>query len=199
MAVDIKELLQRAATAEHQALNTLIDLVYPVMRGVLRKFGGVNAAEQEDLYQEVFVILLDRGIQSFRGATEHEFRWYVKTITENETKTYLHRRGRRLEVLDPLLSDEGEGENPSSVTAFAADPNPGPEERVAGQEIVQALHRCVQELAAADQEIFWMRGRDFQYDTISKLLGLPAGTVGVKYQRAKAKIADCLRKAGILP
>ena len=115
MAVDIKEFLQRAAAAEHQALNALIDLMYPVMRGVLRKFGGVNAAEQEDLYQEVFVILLDRGIQSFRGVTEHEFRWYVKTITENETKTYLHRRGRRLEVLDPLLSDEGEGENPSSV------------------------------------------------------------------------------------
>lgn len=199
MAVDITDLLQRAATAEHQALNTLIDLVYPVMRGVLRKFNGLSASEQEDLYQEVFVILLARGIQSFRGATEHEFRWYVKTITENETKTYLHKRGRRLEVLDPLLSDEEDRENPSTVTAFAADPNPGPEERVAGQEIVQALHRCVQELSTADQEIFWMRGRELPYDTISKLLKLPTGTVGVKYQRARAKIADCLRKAGILP
>lgn len=199
MTADLKALLHRAAAADHPALNTLIDLVYPVMRGTLRKFSGLSTAEQEDLSQEVFVILLARGVQSFRGATEHEFRWYVKTITENETKTYLRKRSRRLDVLDPFLSATEDGENPAPVAAFAADPNPGPEERVAGQEIVQALHRCVQELAGADQEIFWMRGRELPYATISKLLKLPIGTVGVKYQRAKAKIVDCLQKAGILP
>ena len=199
MTTDIKELLHRAVAADQAALNTLIDLVYPVMRGTLRKFNGLSVAEQEDLHQDVFVILLTRGIQSFRGTTEHEFRWYVKTITANETKTYLHKRSRCLDVLDPFLSDTEDGETPASVTAFAADPDLGPEEQVAGQEIVQALHRCVQELAVADQEIFWMRGRELPYATISKLLKLPTGTVGVKYQRAKAKIADCLQKAGILP
>jgi RNA polymerase sigma-70 factor (ECF subfamily) len=79
-----------------------------------------------------------------------------------------------------------------------ADPAPGPEERVAEQERVQGLHRCLQELPVIDQEIFWLEARGYSYKEMTQVLGLPQGTVASKYYRAKAKIEECLRKAGLL-
>ena len=98
MVGEIRDLVQRAAAGEKKAVNALIDQVHPLVWRILKKFSTLSPAEREDLSQDVFVILLTRGLQSFRGSTDHEFHWYVKTITENETKSYLRKRGRRLEV-----------------------------------------------------------------------------------------------------
>ncbi len=193
MAREIRDLVQRAAAGEKKALNTLIDQTHPLVWRILRKFSNLSSAEQEDLSQDVFIILLTRGLQSFRGSTDHEFHWYVKTITENEAKTYLHKRGRRLEVPDLLSANEEEKE----ATPPQADPAPGPEETVAGQEELGKLRHCLQALSSTDQEIFWMRERGYSYQEITGTLGLPLGTAGVKYSRAKEKIAECLKKAGI--
>jgi len=193
VAREIRDLVQRAAAGEKKALNTLIDQTHPLVWRILRKFSNLSSAEQEDLSQDVFIILLTRGIQSFRGSTDHEFHWYVKTITENEAKTYLRKRGRRLEVPDPLSSNEEEKE----ATPPQADPAPGPEETVAGQEELGKLRHCLQALSSTDQEIFWMRERGYSYQEITGTLGLPLGTAGVKYSRAKEKIAECLKKAGV--
>ena len=192
MAREIRDLVQRAAAGEKKALNALIDQVHPLVWRILKKFSNLSSSEQEDLSQDVFIILLTRGLQSFRGSTEHEFRWYVKTITENEAKTYLRGRGRHLEASNPLSSEEEEATPPQ------ADPVPGPEEIVAGQEELGKLRLCLQELSSTDQEIFWMRERGYSYQEIAGVLGLPLGTAGVKYARAKEKLAACLRKAGIL-
>ncbi len=43
-----------------------------------------------------------------------------------------------------------------------------------------------------------MRARERPYQEITKVLGLPHGTVASKYDRAKKKIEECLRKAEIL-
>jgi DNA-directed RNA polymerase specialized sigma24 family protein len=43
-----------------------------------------------------------------------------------------------------------------------------------------------------------MRERGCAYQEITALLDLPQGTVASKYHRAKAKIEECLKKAGIL-
>ena len=94
---------------------------------------------------------------------------------------------------DPLSSNEA-GEE---ATLPQADPTPGPEEIVAGQEELRKLHLCLQALSSTDQEVFWMRERGHSYQEISRVLGLPQGTPGVKYSRAKEKIAECLKKAGI--
>lgn len=194
MAAEIRDLLQRAAAGEKSALNALIDLCHPLVWRILKKFSSLSPTEQEDLSQDVFIILLTKGLQSFRGSTDHEFRWYMKTITENETKSYLRKRGRRLEVPDPLFPGEEEEE----AALPQADPAPGPEEVVAGQEELGKLRHCLQALSATDQEIFWMRERGYSYQEITGVLGLPLGMAGVKYARAKEKIVECLRKAGVL-
>ena len=172
--------------------------VPPFGVGLLRKFDNLSQAESEDLFQDVFVILLDRGLKHFHGSAVYEFRSYLKTITVNEAKSYLRRHGRRFEVLDPFLTSEGEEEESPSPGSLLADPAPGPEELVANQELRQGLCRCLQDIAALDQEIFWMRERGHAYQEITTILGLAQGTVASKYHRAKAKIEECSRKAGIL-
>ena len=194
MAEDLKDVLRRAAAGETQALNTILDLSHPLIWRVLGKFSALSPSDREDLSQDVFLILLTRGLRAFHGSTAHEWRWYVKTIAENEAKSYLRQRGRRREVSDLLL----QGEDDEEATRPQADPAPGPEEVAAGQEVLRGLHRCVQELSATDQEIFWMRERGRAYEEISRVLGLPLGTPGVKYSRAKAKIEECLTRAGIV-
>jgi DNA-directed RNA polymerase specialized sigma24 family protein len=73
-------------------------------------------AETQDLFQDVFAVLLEGGLESFRGSTEHEFRWYLKAITENEAKSCLRKHGRLEETF--VIGHEG----PDS-----SDSSPGPE------------------------------------------------------------------------
>lgn len=198
MEAEIRDLIQRAAAGESQAWGTLVNQYSRLVWGLLHKFDNLSQAEREDLIQDVFVLLLDRGLHHFHGSTVHEFRSYLKTITVNEAKSYLRRHGRRFEVLDPFLASEGKEEETPSPGSLLADPAPGPEELVGRRELLQGLHRCLQDIPALDQEVFWMRERGRSYQEITKALGLAQGTVASKYHRAKAKLEECLRKAGIL-
>jgi RNA polymerase sigma factor (sigma-70 family) len=195
---EIRDLIQRAAAGESEAWETLVNQYRRLVWGLLHKFDNLSRTEREDLIQDVFVILLDRGLQYFHGSTVHEFRSYLTTITVNEAKSYLRRHSRRLEVWDPFLASEGEEEESPSPGYLLADPAPGPEELVARQELLQGLRRCLQDIPALDQEVFWMRERGRSYQEITKALGLAQGTVASKYNRAKAKLEECLKKAGIL-
>lgn len=191
-------LIQRAAAGDRQAWDALVDQYCSLVWRLLRKFDNLSQVEREDLSHDVFVILLDKGLPSFRGTTVHEFRAYLKMVTMNEAKSYLRRHRRRFEVLDPFLAGEGEEDNLPSLGMNVATPNPGPEELVAQQERLQGVCRCVQELSLIDQEIFWMEARGHSYQEMAQVLGVPQGTVASKYYRAKAKIEECLRKAGLL-
>jgi RNA polymerase sigma factor (sigma-70 family) len=195
---EIRDLIQRAAAGERQAWETLVNQYRRLVWGLLHKFDNLSRTEREDLIQDVFVVLLDRGLHHFHGSTAHEFRSYLTTITVNEAKSYLRRHSRRLEVLDPFLASDGEGEEASSPGALLADPAPGPEELMVNQELVQGLRRCLRDIPVLDQEVFWMRERGRSYQEITKALDLAQGTVASKYHRAKAKLEECLKKAGIL-
>jgi RNA polymerase sigma factor (sigma-70 family) len=190
--------MRRAAAGEQKAWETLVEQYQRLVWGVLGKFDNVSREEKEDLFQDVFLVLLHRGLQSFRGSTEYEFRSYLRIITENEAKSYLRRHSRRFEISDPFFSPPEQEEESRSHGLFLTDPSPGPEELVAGQEELRGLHLCLQDIPAVDQEIFWLRERDHPYKEIAQLLKLPQGTVASKYDRAKKKIEECLRKAGIL-
>lgn len=185
-------LIQQAAIGDRQAWDHFVTQYTPFVWRVLGKFHNLSQAEKEDLSQEVFTVLLEKGLQAFRGTTIHEFRVYLKTITENKAKSFLRRHGRRLEVLDPFLIDEDGDEG-----SLPEDPDPTPEEQAAILEQLRGVQRCIQELPAVDQEIFWMQVRGYAYKEMTLRLGMPQGTIGVKFQRAKAKIEECLQKAGL--
>ncbi len=197
--METRDLIAKAVAREPEAWECLVKTYGPLVWRLLRTFRGLEPEIQEDLFQDVFAVLLNGGLEGFRGSTEHEFRWYLKTITQNEAKSCLSRHGRRLEVFGASAARDDDAKSPSPVpTDFEfTDPSPGPEQLAGEREIRRTLDGCIQQIAWIDQEIFWMRERGFNYKHITRALGLPQGTVASKYYRAKAAIGECLRKAGI--
>jgi RNA polymerase sigma-70 factor, ECF subfamily len=194
--MEIRDLVARASAREAQAWETVVRQYGPLIWRLLQKFRNLEKEALDDLFQDVFTVLLNGGLTSFRGSSEHEFRAYLKVITENEARNCLRKHGRKLEVFEqPTDSTEG-GDLLRSFDVFT-DPSPGPEEQAIGLEIRTKLGRCIQQIQQIDQEIFWMKERGLAHKEISETLGLPQGTVGSKYHRAKEALADCLEKAGI--
>lgn len=115
--------MQRAAAGDKQAWDALVEHYAPLVWRILGKFDNLTGTEKEDLSHDVFVILLDKGLQAFRGTTVYEFRAYLEMIAVNEAKSYLRRHGRRLEILDPFLVGEQADEE---------SPLPDPFLRIAG-------------------------------------------------------------------
>jgi len=192
------DLLQQIRSGQPTAWNLLVERYSPLIWRILAQFSALTRNERDDLFQDVFVVLLDRGIHLFRGSTEHEFRVYLKTITANTTRSYLRRHSRRFEISDSFLSRRDEDEPTFLDKAALADPAPRMDDRLSDTEALEGVRRCLQTLAALEQEIFWSREREHPYKEIAKSLGLPLGTVATKYHRAKQKIEDCLRAAGFL-
>jgi RNA polymerase sigma-70 factor (ECF subfamily) len=197
--MDLRTLLQAAAAREEEAWSIFVERYGGLVWKLLGRFIDLTVEERRDLSQDVFVILMNRALQEFRGSTEHEFRSYLKIITENRAKRHLRRHCRRLEVSDGRLSMDDEDDPEGSVSgALAIEPSPGPEQLVAEQEIRQRFRCCLREIPLPDQQIFWLRERGVPYKEISDTLGIPQGTVASRYFRAKEKIQDFLKKGGVL-
>ncbi len=196
--MEIRDLVARASAREEQAWETIVRQYGPLVWRLLRKFRNIERETLDDLFQDVFAVLLKGGLESFRGSSEHEFRSYLKTITENEARNCLRRHGRKLEVFEQPASVEDEGGPDTSFAASLADPSPGPEDLAISQDIRMKLNGCIQQISLVDQEIFWMREKGFDYKEIRETLELPHGTVASKYYRAKEAIGECLKRAGLI-
>jgi RNA polymerase sigma factor (sigma-70 family) len=194
--MEIRDLVARASAREEQAWETIVRQYGPLIWRLLQKFRNLEREALDDLFQDVFKVLLSGALRNFRGSSEHEFRAYLKTITENEARSCLRKHGRKFEVFEQLTDSNEGGDLLGSFETFT-DPSPGPEEQVISLEIRAKLGGCIQEIVQVDQEIFWMRERGLAYKEISETLGLPHGTVASKYHRAKEALADCLENAGI--
>ena len=195
--MEIRDLVARASAREGKAWEIIVRQYGPLVWRLLRKFRNIERETLEDLFQDVFAVLLNGGLESFRGSSEHEFGWYLKTITENEARSCLRRHGRKLEVFEQSAPADDEGGSETSFAASIADPSPGPEDLAISQEIRTKLNGCIQQISRVDQEIFWMREKGLAYGEITEILGLPHGTVASKYYRAKEAIAECLKRAGL--
>ena len=86
MGDDIRKRIEKALARDAVAWDSLLDEFSPVIIGVLRRYRTLSQPDRDDLFQEVVSTLLKRGLQGFQGTTEHEFRRWLKVITENEAK-----------------------------------------------------------------------------------------------------------------
>jgi RNA polymerase sigma factor (sigma-70 family) len=181
---DFESIVSRAQAGDERALDALLKPVPDLLWRILARFRTLSRAEREDLVQDVFVTLLDRGVAGFSGTTEHEWRAYLRRIAVNTAISRL-----RHEQLDPgfetwLVRSEDD----------AADDDPaGAAER---DQLLVGLANCMQALDALDHQIFWMRMREHSYEEIVAAVGIPQGTVASKFHRAQQKVVDCVRAAG---
>ena len=193
--MELTDLLVRASARESQAWEAVVRQYGPLMWRLLQKFRNLEREALEDLFQDIFTVLLNGGLKSFRGSSEHEFRAYLRIIVQNEAKSCLRKHGRKLEVFEQATDPNDENE----VMCEFADSAPGPEEQASNLELRAKLDGCIQKIELIDQEIFWMRERGLAYKEITETLGLPQGTVASKYYRAKEALSDCLKRAGVYP
>jgi RNA polymerase sigma-70 factor (ECF subfamily) len=194
--MELTDLLVRASARESQAWEAVVRQYGPLMWRLLQKFRNLEREALEDLFQDIFTVLLNGGLKSFRGSSEHEFRAYLRIIVQNEAKSCLRKHGRKLEVFEQV-TDPNEGNELLGFFEEFADSSPGPDESAANREIREKLDGCIQQIELIDQEVFWMRERGLAYKEITETLGLPQGTVASKYHRAKEALSECLRKAGV--
>ena len=194
-AMELTQLLARASAREPQAWETVVRQYGPLIWRLLLRFRNLEREALDDLFQDIFTILLNGGLKSFRGSSEHEFRAYLRIIVQNEAKSCLRKHGRKLEVFEQATDPSDENE----LLGEFADSSPGTEEQAINLELRAKLDGCIQQIELIDQEIFWMRERGVSYKEITETLGLPQGTVASKYYRAKEALSDCLKRAGVYP
>jgi RNA polymerase sigma factor (sigma-70 family) len=183
-SVDFAKLVEDAKAGNDAAMADLLQPVPDLLWRILGKFRTLSRAEREDLAQDALVTLLDRGIDRFAGRTEHEWRAYLKRIAANAAISYL--RHQKLE-LPP------EGWFVRSQEDVADDDPAGETEQ---NQLLAGIAACIQSLDVLDQQIFWMRMREYSYEEVVAALGIPQGTVASKFHRAQQKVVDCVRAAG---
>ena len=195
--MDIRDLVDRVVSGKPKAWEAFVDQYGRLVEGIIRKFQNLDNRERRDMFQETLLALFRQGLARFRGSTEPELRSYLATIARNEVLTYLRKRKRRPDTSDPLIYRGGDEDDLGNPVAERADPSPEPDDRVSLQEILERLRSCLEELPSPDQQVVWMRARNFSYDEIARALKLPLQTAGTKFHRAKEKLRDCLQRHGI--
>ncbi|MBN2537128.1 sigma-70 family RNA polymerase sigma factor [candidate division WOR-3 bacterium] len=173
------ELIHRAQVGETEAFDELMkrynQAVYRLAYSMTR-----NHADAEDICQDTFIRAY-RAIKRF----DDRFRFYtwLHRICVNLCINLFRRRGRvRLTSLP--------GTEAGAEWADIADPR----EDAGAAELRRDLDRAIARLPDDQRAVFVLRVKEeLSYGEISKLLGIPMGTVMSRLNRAREKLRELLR------
>ena len=174
------ELIHRVQSGDTGAFDELMTRyaasVYKVTYSLLR-----NHADADDLSQETFI----RAYKAI-GRFDEQYQFYtcVRRIAVNLCFNHLKRSKKfRFESL-PMADGE-------AVSVDIADPRP----QSADSGLRRDLDRALAKLPSDQRAVFVLRvNEEMSYDEISKALGIPAGTVMSRLNRARQKLRDLLRE-----
>src|SRR5262245_41071540 len=76
-------LVYRAVAGEKAAWDSLIEQCSPLIWAMLAKFPVLGLTSRENVYQDIWMKLLNGGLQAFAGTNWYAFLAYVRTITRN--------------------------------------------------------------------------------------------------------------------
>ena len=139
-----------------------------------------NAAEAEDLTQEVFIQLY-RKIGSFRG--DSAFSTWLHRLTVNQV--FMHFRKRRVKF-EKITEN---GETPVRILAGTENPTKMP--------IVDkiALETAIAELPPGYRSVFVLHDVEgYEHEEVAKILGCAVGTSKSQLSKARLKLRKLLRK-----
>lgn len=145
-----------------------------------------NAADAEDLCQDVFVVAM-RKIGSFQGRSS--FSTWLYRVAVNRSKDFLRKRKRTPEV----LHDCEMGELGPSEEETYKEREIGPEGsalQAEAQKLVMEALAQLPESLRAPLVLHELQG--FEYSEVASLLRIPVGTVKSRIFRARLKMADIL-------
>ena len=148
-------------------------MVRRLLAGLLR---GMRE-EIEDAEQEILLAVF-RQLGRFRG--QSSFRTYLYSLARNKALDFL-RRGRRRKRRLELLRRQPAAESPD------------PERELLESERTARLVAAFERLRPEDRQIVLMRDVEgFSMEEMSKVLGLPVGTVKSRLHRSRERLARIL-------
>ena len=161
------------AADDRRAFGRLVEEYQPRLRRFLLNLAEGDAALVADLAQDTFIKAYT-GIRSYQGVAG--FKTWLYRIACNEF--YSYRRKRREE---PELPDMG-------ADAMAPDCNAASDARMDVEHCLKALSEQERTVVL----LFYMEDQPIK--KISKITGMPEGTVKSHLSRAKKKMADTMQQ-----
>ena len=178
--MDELAIVARARNGDSAAFELLVERYQnQVYRLALRMCG--NTHDAEEVAQEAFVAAW-KGLPRFRG--ESKFSTWLYQLTSHAAVDYL-RREKRHRGLDDI--DE--------QTDLAAEGSP--HEAAENAELAGQLQAALQSLTPEHRQIFLLRQlQQLSYEEIAQTLGLEAGTVKSRLNRARKQLQQKLSEQG---
>jgi len=171
-------LAQRAASGDSAAFEELYSRHGRRVYSLCLRMTA-NAAEAEDLSQEVFIQLY-RKAGSFRG--ESQFTTWLHRLTVNQVLMHFRRRGVKLEQTTE------DGEAPPQIVAGTENPLQMPVvDRI-------ALDRAVGQLPPGYRAVFVLHDVEgHEHEEVARLLGCSVGTSKSQLHKARMRLRQLLK------
>lgn len=173
------ELTQAAAAGDMVAFEEVYNRhhrrVYAICLRMLQ-----NAAEAEDLTQDVFIQLY-RKIGSFRG--DSAFTTWLHRLTVNQVLMHFRKRNVKFEKTTE------EGETPVQVVGGTENPRKMP--------IVDkiALENAIEQLPEGYKNVFVLHDIEgYEHEEVARILGCSVGTSKSQLHKARLKLRKLLQK-----
>lgn len=174
------ELASRAASGEREAFSALTERWW----GRMGAYAAAATAGDAELAAEAAQDALCRlysSLPRFRG--EAAFGTFVYRICRNAAIDALRRRSRERSRRAALPEAAGDCSLPGAY--------PGPEEELSASEESAALRRALARLGEEARSLIYLKEMEgFEVAELSRIFGIPAGTVKSRLSRAR----DALRK-----
>jgi RNA polymerase sigma-70 factor (ECF subfamily) len=156
--------------------NALFDAVYPALYRYCNRMTG-DPDQAEDLTQEAFFRLLDRGAEG----TDAGLRAWLFRVATNLARDQSRTRDTRRRILAGVPPPEH---------------LPGPEGNVERGEEVARVRAAMAVLSQRDREMLLLRQEGFSYKEIAEVAEVSHRSVGTILARALKRLAAELTKAG---
>jgi RNA polymerase sigma-70 factor (ECF subfamily) len=171
------DLVQRAKT-QAEALGRLYEMYYErIFRFCVYRLFNKEIAE--DVTSAVF-LQVARGIRSFKGRSEQDFRNWLYAIAANQANAYIRKASRR----EKLLAEAAGSIRPAA--ADSVDPSFGPD--------WPGLYAAILKLKPKHQTIVTLRFfENFSYEQIANILDVKEANVRVTLHRILNKLRNQLQ------
>ena len=185
-----RALARRAGLGDRAAFEELFARLFtPTFRFALRMLDGDNQLA-EDAVQEAWVKAW-RGLPDFKGNSTPQT-WLFSIVTREALNQ--RRRKRPIAVdgdlLEPLLSREGQGTGTSGSGLLARPADQGPEEALLSRELWETLTLALVELPWKQRASWLLRELEgFSYDDIARVLDTTPTVVRGQLHRARRTLA----------
>jgi RNA polymerase sigma-70 factor (ECF subfamily) len=184
-ALSDEEIMVRCAQDSEAAFRILVARYRPRIINLITRFVG-DLDRAEDISQEVFIRVY-RNRERYRKSGK--FSTWIFTIAANLAKNEIRRKVRHRRV----VSMDEEREPGTSIAATLADRDPGPGQALERKELEAMILDAVASLPERYRLALILRDLEgLAYEEVSRVLGIPGGTVRSRINRARLMVKDKL-------